>query len=245
MLMIDIKRDKNAFLITWQDETVTDLPFIWLRDNDRDELHPDTHERVFDLTSVSIDIQPDEYDFTSKVLSIKWPNKTSLSNYQSKWLSSHKPGNVRTDASKIDKVYWTEKSLPKINTFNATECTQSTKILIDALTTLKKYGLIIIEGLEDNLLAGEEFGDLVGFKRRTNFDVMFNVVSKPNPVNLAYTSIALPLHTDLPNQSMIPSYQFLHCYRNSVVGGESVFADGFQICADMEKEEPKKFNLLK
>ena len=46
---------------------------------------------------------------------------------------------------------------------------------------------------------------------------------------LAQRSLALPLHTDLPNQELVPGYQFLHCYRNSASGGESLFADGFRV----------------
>ena len=54
----------------------------------------------------------------------------------------------------------------------------------------------------------------------------------------------MPLHTDLPNQELIPGYQFLHAYRNSATGGESVFADGFRICEDFAQESPDEFELL-
>ena len=72
----------------------------------------------------------------------------------------------------------------------------------------------------------------------------FDVVSKPVPNNLAYTSIALPLHTDLPNQEVVPGYQFLHSYRNDASGGESVFADGFRIIDDIAKARPDEYEIL-
>ncbi|WP_370693691.1 TauD/TfdA family dioxygenase [Oceanobacter sp. 3_MG-2023] len=43
------------------------------------------------------------------------------------------------------------------------------------------------------------------------------------PVNLAYTAIALPLHTGLANQEIPPGYQFLHCLANESQGAESTF----------------------
>ena len=85
---------------------------------------------------------------------------------------------------------------------------------------------------------------MIGFKRRTNFGTTFEVVNNPSPNNLAYTALPLPLHTDLPNQEQIPGYQFLHCLRNSVTGGASVFADGFRICTDLRAQAPEDFDLL-
>ncbi len=55
--------------------------------------------------------------------------------------------------------------------------------------------------LEDGPLADEEVSRLaerIGPLRATNFGARFDVRSKPNPNNAAYTAIGLPLHTDLP-----------------------------------------------
>ena len=82
---------------------------------------------------------------------------------------------------------------------------------------LKSTGIILIEGLAANDQSGERFGDLIGFKRQSNFAVMFEV---------------------------IPGYQFLHCRHNTVTGGASLFADGFRICADFRREAPEQFELL-
>ena len=239
------RKSERSLHVSWQDGSKTEFPFIWLRDNDRDELHPQTRERVFDLSKVSLNIEPECDSLQEGVLTIQWPNKQGVSVYSSTWLYSHRPGCQRIDPAKIKKVLWDTDSLKKIIRFDATRCAESSDELYQMLVKLKQYGLVVIDGLADTSSAGEIFGDLIGFKRESNFGVVFNVISKSEPVNLAYTSVALPLHTDLPNQSMVPSYQFLHCYLNSVVGGESVFADGFKICADFALEDPVKFELLK
>jgi gamma-butyrobetaine dioxygenase len=106
-------------------------------------------------------------------------------------------------------------------------------------------GIVIFDKLSDDASAGENFADLIGFKRETNFGVMFNVISKPDPNNLAYTSDALPLHIDLTNQELVPGYQFLHCVVNDAMGGQSVFADGYKICADLRSADPESFERLK
>jgi gamma-butyrobetaine dioxygenase len=73
---------------------------------------------------------------------------------------------------------------------------------------------------------------------------VFEVISKPDPNNLAYTSVALPLHTDLPNQEVPPGFQFLHCLANEAVGGGSIFADGFALAEDLRRDDPDAFRLL-
>ena len=35
----------HSFIITWADQTVSEFPYTWLRDNDQDELHPYTREQ--------------------------------------------------------------------------------------------------------------------------------------------------------------------------------------------------------
>lgn len=103
---------------------------------------------------------------------------------------------------------------------------------------------MVVTGLPDSPQAGEHFGEAIGFKRPSNFGTLFEVVSKPDPNNLAYTSVALPLHTDLPNQTLIPGYQFLHCISNDAPGGESTFADGFCICDAFRARFPDYFATL-
>ena len=53
--------------------------------------------------------------------------------------------------------------------------------------------------------------------RRTNFGEFFNVKSKPNPNDLAYTSLkTLAPHTDNPYRNPVPCIQMLHCIENEV-----------------------------
>jgi len=75
--------------------------------------------------------------------------------------------------------------------------------------------------------------------RDTNFGTTFEVISKPDPNNLAYTSEALPLHTDLTNQELPPGYQFLHCLANEASGGGSLFCDGFAVSTDLQEAAPE------
>ena len=46
--------------IRWDDGTVGQFPFIWLRDTDPSGFHPDTGERAFDLSTIPLDIRAED-----------------------------------------------------------------------------------------------------------------------------------------------------------------------------------------
>lgn len=231
-------------MVGWSNGETSELPFIWLRDNDPNELHPHTHERIFDLTSVELDIQPEDVELSDAGIRIIWPAKQSTSIYSNQWLWAHRPGTPREDAARIKKNSWTKAGITTLPNFDAQRCHTDSAYLHKALVSLKTIGIILIQNLDDDLDAGENFGDLIGFKRETNYGVTFEVKSKPEPNNLAYTSLALPLHTDLANQEFVPGNQFLHCYRNEARGGGSTFADAMAIVDDFKTAHPEHYQLL-
>lgn len=261
MQLVSVESDDSFVHATFSDGTRARYPHIWLRDNDPAGFHPETHERTFDLTKVPLDVRPQRYAYTPDALTLHW-SKSDLGNhvgsdvggdlengvgsrFSAAWLHRHRPGQRRVDHSDVRQRTWTAESLGDLPRFCATKCREQPSVLAAMLVAIKRDGIVVIENLEDHEHAGERFGDLIGFKRETNFGVMFEVVNKPDPNNLAYTALALPLHTDLANQELVPGVQFLHCIANTSEGGDSVFADGFQIGHDMANEEPELFATLK
>jgi gamma-butyrobetaine dioxygenase len=89
-----------------------------------------------------------------------------------------------------------------------------------------------------------EVAHRIGPVRASNFGEYYSVVSKPNPNASAYTSMGLELHTDLANWRSPPDVQLLFCLKNTVTGGESVFADGFRVAEDLRNADPQAFRLL-
>ena len=92
MNIANVERGERGFTITFSDQSDTEFPFIWLRDNDPGDFHPDTHERVFDLTTVDLDIEPEDFESANGMLSIQWPDKNDSSSYPVDWLFRHRPG---------------------------------------------------------------------------------------------------------------------------------------------------------
>jgi gamma-butyrobetaine dioxygenase len=105
-------------------------------------------------------------------------------------------------------------------------------------------GVAILDGLPDSDEALEAAANLIGFPRPTFFGPYFDVRMHADPDNLAYTAKALELHTDVPAEDLAPGVQFLHCRRNSVEGGESLFVDGAAVAAELRRTHPDDFRLL-
>lgn len=245
MLDLSARAEDRAITLTWPDGAVGTFPYLWLRDNCPGGFHPDTAERTFDLMSVPLDVAPAEHRIEGDRLVIDWAGEDHQSRFPLDWLRAHRPGAPRPDPAAVAPVVWRgDVGAGAIPRAGAAAVLSDDAALAAWMRDLRAWGLSIVTGLEDDPEAGMAVARRIGFLRQTNFGVTFEVQSKPNPNNLAYTAEALPLHTDLPNQEMPPGYQFLHCLLNEAAGGGSVFADGVAMAEDLRAEDPEAFEIL-
>jgi len=240
MNILSISVTTDTLELLWSDDVISNYPFIWLRDIDPSGFHPQTKERIFDLTSVDFDIQATSVRLTERGVELQWPAQPQGSVFSQQLLFDYRQHCALQDPAKIDYHSWQGDFNPPRH---CAEQVQQPAAMATMLRDLKRYGLVIITDLVGDR-SGEQLGDLIGFKRESNFGVMFEVINKPEPNNLAYTSVSLPLHTDLPNQELPPGYQFLHCIANEAQGGESILADGYAIAEDLRNQNTEQFNLL-
>ena len=231
--------------IKWSDNSDNSYPFLWLRENDPAGFHKDTNERMTDLTSIPLDISLTKAFIKDDVLILNWSDSENSTRYNLDWLYHHKPGKRASDPAAIKKRCWRGgMGRDKLPTAKAKDLLQDDDALATWLENTQSFGLSLVSGLEARHDAGMEVAKRIGFLRETNFGTTFQVQSKPNPNNLAYTSVALPPHTDLPNQELPPGFQFLHCLANEAEGGGSTFADGLAISTDLRANDIEAFNML-
>ena len=234
----------DTLVVTWADNTTTSFPTIWLRDNCPSGLHPQTHERLLDL--LALDAVP---VLTSATLDsghvLLGYEDSHVSRIAVSMLSAHHPGKRAADPAAIAPQLWrSEMTAITVPRYGAAHIMADYSALNTWMYDTARYCLTIVDHLDDRTSAGVDVAQRIGFLRETNFGTTFEVINKPDPNNLAYTSVALPLHTDLPNQEVPPGYQFLHCLANEAKGGGSLFADGFAMAEDLRAEDPEAFRLL-
>ena len=117
-----------------------------------------------------------------------------------------------------------------------------------AMTELLKayfvHGFCIFQNTPIERDALKQLSRRFGFLRETNFGELFNVETKANPSDLAYTDVALASHTDNPYRAPVPGIQYLHCLRNEVSGGLSTLVDGMAIAEALRRESPEQADVL-
>ncbi|ELT89689.1 hypothetical protein CAPTEDRAFT_152626 [Capitella teleta] len=129
--------------------------------------------------------------------------------------------------------------------YNFDQVLSDDKTLYNWLVGLEQIGLSILEGCPTTEGTLRVLGERVSHLKRTNYGEIFTVKAKMDPSNLAYTSLELGMHTDLPYYDYAPGVQMLHCLKQvPTQGGENEFVDCFQVGELMRKYHPEEFELL-
>ena len=118
------------------------------------------------------------------------------------------------------------------------------KYFINLLSDFHKLGFVILENTSNKKGTVINFAEMLGPIRPTNFGKYFDVISKPNPNDLAYTGMGLSAHTDNPYRKPIPGIQLLHCIANEAIGGDSTLVDGLAISEYLRENEKNYFDIL-
>lgn len=106
------------------------------------------------------------------------------------------------------------------------------------LRDLHELGILIVDGVPDSEVAVKEIANQIGNIQNTFYGELFDVVSKPQAENVAYSNVFLCLHQDLLYMNDPPYIQLLHCLSNDCDGGESLFSDSVRAAVEMQVAEP-------
>ena len=217
-------------------------PF-WLRERvDGEEfLDKGTQQRLFDPTSLDNEISINKANINENFLEIDFNDGVSSKIEINKIAQEF--SNEDTVIKPITKIKW-DSTLKDIKNFRYQDNFFESKEMYDLLVSFYKYGFVVIKNIptEDNFIV--KFANSIGSVRRTNFGEYFDVKSKPNPNDLAYTSLALAPHTDNPYRNPVPCIQLLHCIVSEVSGGLSTLVDGYTVTEDLKTENPDFYKIL-
>ena len=216
-------------------------PF-WLRERVNGDKFVDikTKQRLFDPTQIQENIKINVINLSNDFLEVTFNDGASTKLSIQELIEEFSNNDF---IKLIKKVEW-DSSLDDLNIFKFKENFFEKEEMYNALVSFYKYGFVIFKDVptKDNFLIN--FANSIGSVRRTNFGEFFNVRSKPNPNDLAYTSLPLAPHTDNPYRNPVPCIQILHCIENNVQGGLSTLVDGFTVTEKLKKDFPKYYKIL-
>ena len=233
---------KGLVTIEWRGGGSDPFHYVWLRDNCPcpECLHP-SGQRLVDVLDLPEDAAPRKVTLDDRgELLIRWDADGHESRYLADWLRRHAYGQARP---RHRRVLWDAglKPLPEgkwgaISTDRAAEHRW--------LNGLLEHGFALLHGVPARPGTVAEVGDHIGIVRTTNYGRLFDVISKPDPNNLAYTALGLGVHTDNPYRDPTPGYQLLHCLIAEAPGGDTLLVDGFAAAERLRAEDPDGFELL-
>jgi alpha-ketoglutarate-dependent taurine dioxygenase len=121
----------------------------------------------------------------------------------------------------------------------------SDKHLLTFVKALQRDGLGFVKGVPPSTESVNRIVERIGPIRNTFYGSTWDVKSKPEAENVAYTDKELGFHMDLLYMKLPPKYQFLHCVQNTCTGGESRFLDIQRARRIMTADHPDQAQILK
>ena len=237
-----IELNKNKVFFN-NGKSLQEIHPFWLRErvDGEDFLDKGTQQRLFDPSIMNSEIVIKEAQIKDGFLEVGFNDgvnsKLDLNKLESEF--SDKDIIIKS----ISKKKWDSK-LKNIKNFEYKENLFETKEMHDLLVSFYEYGFVIIRNVptENNYIV--KFANSIGSVRRTNFGEHFNVKSKSDPNDLAYTTLHIGPHTDNPYRNPVPCIQMLHCIENEVSGGYSTLVDGYTVSEKLKKEDPEAYKIL-
>jgi gamma-butyrobetaine dioxygenase len=219
---------ESQLLLEWPDGLARDYDSLWLYDNRPENRDRHSGQRLVDFTDLPSDAAIESAACHEGCLALQWRGGC-VSQFELDWLRDPEcrfevqPRPWR--ASDGSRLLWADYS-------NLDEGGWLSAIAADGLTFLRR-----VKALEDVVR-------VTGYIRETNYGRVFDVKSRPDAENLAFTDLALPVHTDNPYRDPVPGLQILHCMQPGSDGGESIFVDGFAVAEHLRATDPGAFEVL-
>ncbi|QRV85066.1 gamma-butyrobetaine dioxygenase [Ceratobasidium sp. AG-Ba] len=233
------------------------LPFDWLRDSCQCPhcVHPSTRQKLV-RTGDFIKPVPRSVVVVDEgsAVRIDWGGKGHDSVYAIDFLKRYAdPSDQTRRVSHFDDVFaprtWNVSDLP------AESYVEYESLKTDPLPSflqLLRYGLLIVRGLpHETTTRGPEvsvgvaqLANTIGIIRETLYGRFWDVVIHRDSTNIAYTNLNLDLHMDLLYMQHPPHIQLLHCIKNRVEGGASVFVDAIKAAHDLWDLDRDSFDVL-
>lgn len=236
---------------------------LWLRDSCRCPIcvSPSSGQKSFATPDIPSGIRPRSVRVSQAgELAVEWENdipgaaaQGHVSTYSPEYLDSLKfrkrlAEGEPNDFSIVDRTIpyqaWNAATIKKhVDELEYEDFMAGGDAYWKAIFDLEAFGLVFLKNVPREEGAVADVGLKVGNLQETFYGRTWDVVSKPDAENVAYTNAYLGLHEDMLYIQQPPRIQLLHCIENSCEGGESIFSDGNHAALSMMNDPAEKENV--
>lgn len=237
---VDIRGD-SLMEVAWEDGTRESFHAIWLRDNCAcPQCRHVTGQKLTTIDDLPTDVRVVSAVREDDGLRLVFSPDNHSAHFDFAWLRG-----FSTDIALPQKILWDSETLSVDDIsrdYAAVEAGDAA--LAEWLGLVAHHGCAILRGAPTEAETVCRIVEWFGHVRETNYGRSFEVRAVANPNNLAYTGLALSVHTDNPYRDPPPGLQLLHCLQSSVAGGDSILVDGFMAAKILAEENATNYHLL-
>jgi gamma-butyrobetaine dioxygenase len=237
----------DTLTVEWRAGGVSEFASLWLRDNVREDRDPHSGQRLIDIADLPAQPRIRAARFEDGSVRIEWQGEARPADFDLAWLAAQAAGGAAQRPERHARLWLEGARLDAQRDFawlDLAAARADPRARLDWLTRLLQDGIAFLRAVPCEpsaiLAAVASFGRVA----ETNYGLLFDVRSVPQPENLAYSDLGLGLHTDNPYREPVPGFQALHALVTSPEGGDSLFADGWALAAHLRDTAPDAFRLL-
>ena len=244
--LLKVSSNASTLHIDWADGTSHDYASLWLRDNLREDRDPHSGQRLLDIADLPENPRIRSVRPNGTAIDVEWESESRTGSFELAWLRDHAGASAYAQAYRA-KPWLEGASLDAARDFawaGLADWSADRSLRARWLLRLLQDGIAFVSGVPSTEPAILDAASRVGRVAETNYGLVYDVRSVPQPENLAYSDLGLGLHTDNPYREPVPGFQVLHVLVASPDGGDSLFADGFAIAEELRRSDPQAFATL-
>ncbi|HXB18331.1 MAG TPA: TauD/TfdA family dioxygenase [Steroidobacteraceae bacterium] len=237
----------ETLTIEWSQGGMSEFASLWLRDNVHEDRDQVSGQRLVDIVDLPAAPRIRALRADAERVHIEWEGEARGAAFELGWLAAQADP-ATAQRPELERRLWLEGArLTPRRDFAWAQLAAARRdphVRLEWLTRLAQDGIAFLEAVRCEASALLDAASLIGRVAETNYGLTFDVRSVPQPENLAYSDLGLGLHTDNPYREPVPGFQALHALVTSPEGGDSLFADGFALAAQLRDSAPDAFRLL-
>ncbi|KAI5818862.1 hypothetical protein BZA77DRAFT_306617 [Pyronema omphalodes] len=242
----EISFDDKKVLIPWEEGKTSYYQHLWLRDHCQCPAcrHPETKQRLVNTFDIPRNIKPVSVEGSEAGLKLTWKDGHE-SVFPWDWLHLH------SYAPRLERYLspqfhlWgseIENNPPEVNYEEVMASNDGVALWV---SKIYKYGFCYVSGVPVTPEATKELIERIAFIRETHYGGFWDFTADLAKKDMAYTNLALGVHTDTTYFTDPAGLQMFHLLEHSGgSGGQSILVDGFRAAKILREENPQAYKTL-